>query len=134
MGIFRSYNHALNPDEQSMVNAGRKFYSAVVSYLKGKTIAPIYINMELDVWRFIMENKGIPSQYKGYMLYEKVDFVRFETPPSHWFYILNEHGEGIAVDFPIKAKTVSSWTPSHYIVNKGKLKEKEGSKDPSRNN
>ena len=25
------------------------------------------------------------------------------------------------MDFPIKAKTVLSWTASHYIVNEGKL-------------
>lgn len=119
--VFRSYNYPVKPSEQRLMNAGRDFFSAVVSYLKSKTLASIYIDMELDVWRFIMHNKGIPSQHKGHMMYEKDDFVRFGTLPSHWYYVLNEHGEGTTIDFPVKAKPVLSWTASHYIVKNGKL-------------
>ena len=42
-------------------------------------MASIYINIELDVWRYITANSGTPSEHKGYMMYEKEDFDCFET-------------------------------------------------------
>ena len=41
--------------------------------------------------------------------------------PADWFYVLNKHGEGMAVRFPIKAKAVLSWTPSRFVPNNGTL-------------
>ena len=84
-------------------------------------MAPVYISMALDVWRYITHNKGKASQHKGFMLYEKDDFDRFETLPCHWHYCLNVHGEGTAVDFPLKIKPLLSWIPSHYVVDRNKL-------------
>ena len=48
-------------------------------------------------------------------MYSKKDFSRFKWLPDSWWYYLNEHGEGNAVDFPIKIKAVLSWSPAHFI-------------------
>ena len=37
----------------------------------------------------------------------------------HWWYYMSEHGEGMAIDFPLKIKPVLSWSPSHSIVKQG---------------
>lgn len=84
-------------------------------------MATIYVNMELDVWRYITDNKGAASNHKGYTLYEKEHFSHFKTLPSNWYYCLNQHGEGTAVDFPIKTKPMVSWSARRYIAGNGKL-------------
>ena len=94
---------------------------AVKSSLKSKSFGPIYVNVDLDVWRYINYNQGKECGHKGHKLYEKMDFSRLEGLPEDWFYTLNQHGEGIAIDFPIKAKTVLSWTPLNYVGKNGKL-------------
>jgi hypothetical protein len=48
------------------------------------------------------------------MLYGKNHFTRFELPP-YWYYYLNQLGEGIAVDFPVKVKTVLTYSRKHHM-------------------
>jgi hypothetical protein len=119
--MFRSYDHPYKPDEPRLERACRDFVHTVQSGLKSKSYAPIYVHMELDVWRYITHNKGEECEHKGYKLYEKNEFGHFVGLPNDWFYTLNAHGEGMAIDFPIKAKPVLSWTPSKFVEKNGKL-------------
>ena len=84
-------------------------------------MAPTYVNMELDIWRYITHGRGEESNHKGHKMYSRDDFGRFGGLPADWFYVLNQHGEGMAVRFPIKAKAVLSWTPSRFVRNNGTL-------------
>ena len=86
-------------------------------------MAAVVTNMDLDVWRYLTSNRGAASEHKGYTLYQKEDFGRFETLPSDWYCCLNEHGEGKGIDFPIKAKPMVSWSPSRYCKMNGKLQK-----------
>lgn len=86
-------------------------------------MAAVSINMDLDVWRYLTSGKGQASEHKGYTLYEKEDFYKFKFLPSDWFYVLNEHGEGTTIDFPIKAKPIISWSPCRYHKNNNKLQK-----------
>lgn len=74
--------------------------------------------MELDIWRYVTHKKGKPSQHRGHFLFEKEDLSRLKLS-MHWWYYMSEHGEGMAIDFPLKIKPVLSWSPSHYIVKQG---------------
>ena len=51
----------------------------------------------------------------------KGDFQRLEGFPDDWCFILNQHGEGVCTDFPLKAKAIHTWTTSKYIVKNRKL-------------
>jgi hypothetical protein len=51
----------------------------------------------------------------------KEDMHRLKFLPESWWFVLNGHGEGSAVDFPIKVKPVLSWSPSCYMPKEGKL-------------
>ena len=78
--------------------------------------------MDLDVWRYITYNpQGRKSNHKGHMLFEREDFQRFEGLRDDWCFILNQHGEGVSIDFPLKAKPLVSWTALKYILKSGKL-------------
>ena len=109
------------PARERMEFASRDFLHGVQTFLKGKSMATIYINMELDVWHYITMNKGTPSEHIGYKMYEKQDFQRFDSLPPDWYYWLDQHGERKSIDFPMKAKPTVSWTTSKYIMNNGKL-------------
>jgi hypothetical protein len=96
------------PDYARLEIASRNFLTGIQACLKGKSMAPAAINMDLDVWRFIMHKKGMPSEHKGYTLYEKADFNRFETLPSDWYYMLNGYGEGTKIDWSSESSDTSS--------------------------
>ena len=54
-------------------------------------------------------------------MYSKHDFERFTALPEHWWYYLDEHGEGRAVYFPIKIKPLLTWSLAHHIKRAGRL-------------
>ena len=54
-------------------------------------------------------------------MYSKHDFERFTALSERWWYYLDEHGEGKAVDFPIKTKPLLTWSPAPHIRRAGRL-------------
>ena len=91
--------------------------------LKSKAVGSGYINFDHDCWRYLMQGKGKACEHKGHYLYELKDFERFSIVPCHWWYFLNEHGEGRKVSFPMKVKAVVMWSPKKHILNCRKLVE-----------
>lgn len=87
-------------------------------------MAAVQVNIDLDVWHYITANRGTSCKHRGYTLYQKEDFSRFETLPSDWYYQRNEHGEGRAIEFPIKAKPIVAWSTSRCHVVNGKLQKR----------
>ena len=67
-------------------------------------MSPTYVNMELNIWRYITHGRE-DSDHKGHKMYSRDDFRCLDLP-ADWFYVLNQHGEGMAVHFPMKAKPV----------------------------
>ncbi|CAB4015417.1 Hypothetical predicted protein [Paramuricea clavata] len=119
--LLRSYDQPSRPDKTRFEQSCRNFLHAIQSGLKSKSTAIIYVDMDLDVWRYITCNQGRKSNHKGHILFEREDFRRFEGLPDDWCFILNQHGEGVSIDFPLKAKPLVSWTALSYIVKSGKL-------------
>ena len=54
------------------------------------------------------------------MLYEKDDFSRF-CLPQFWHYYLNQVGEGVVVNFPIKLKSALKMSKKRFIVSNGEI-------------
>ena len=81
----------------------------------------MYVNIDLDVWRFVTCNKGTVSEQRRHYLFEKYDLARLKYPPEDWWYNLNQDGEGAVVDFPLKAKPLLSWSAQKYIKMHGKI-------------
>ena len=117
----RSYDQPPKPDELRLERACRDFLHAIHTSLKSKSMAPCYVNMELDVWRYVTYQRGEEAEHRGHRLYSKDDFGRLSCLPADWFYVLNQHGEGMAIRFPIKAKALVAWTPSRFVSNNGTL-------------
>ena len=60
--------------EQRLQNQCRLFCFGVTSALKSQSSSPVYmyLNMDLDVWRFITYGKGRVSEHRGNHLFEKM--------------------------------------------------------------
>jgi hypothetical protein len=109
-----------SPHRERLQAASRQFFQGIRMHLKSKSIAPIYIHMDLDIWRYITQGKGRESDHKGYRLYS-IEGMSPMQLPDQWWYTLNTYGEGYAIRPPLKMKQVLSWTPKHQIVKNGKL-------------
>ena len=95
---------------------------AVLSVLKCKAVKVTYsavASIDHDVMRYVFKNKGIVAADGKCMFYEKDDFSRFILP-KYWYYYLSELGIGIAVDFPIKLKTVLGYSFKRFILDSDK--------------
>lgn len=103
--------------------AGRNFYHAMLRSLKGKSSAPVDVQIDFDVQRYLWRDRGVVSEHPGYKLYNKEDFFRFTTLPESWWYYLDPHGQGRSEDFPLKMKSLLSWTPVQYTKDNGMLKQ-----------
>ena len=112
--MFRNFENPPITDE-SLQAASASFTCAVHSALRGQRTLPVYAEMGLDVWRNVTYRKGVPSEHRGHMLLQKADMVKLAHLPSNWWYVANENGSGIQVDFPFKAKPVLSWSPKLFF-------------------
>lgn len=56
------------------------------------------------MWRYLVQDRGRKANKRGAYLLEKDEFDRFTHLPNHWHYVLNLHGEGNAIDFPIRVR------------------------------
>lgn len=73
----------------------------------------ISVHLPHDVWRYVFNKKGRPAKhYPGWILLEKDDFKRLNLL-DYWWYSLDCHGQGKAITFPLRAKTVLSY--SRYV-------------------
>ena len=120
--LFRSYENPKISDEKRIEQGSRNFCEAITRTLKGKSSAPVDVYIDLDLQRWLWKGKGTPSQHKGYKLYENADFCHLILPETWWYY-LDRNGEGRAISFPLKMKSVLSWTPKHFTIENGDFKQ-----------
>ena len=74
--------------------------------------------MRHDVYRYFFNNKGTLSRDSKYTILSLKDFNKLSLP-YHWWYILDAHGQGKAVHFPLKMKAYLGKSPKHFIVEAG---------------
>lgn len=79
--------------------------------------------MDLDIWRFVSSGRGIASRHRGHLLLEKDELARLKFLPGNWWYHLNQDGDGVAIDFPLKVKPILSWSPKTFVKRNGSLVE-----------
>ena len=77
----RSYEKPVAPSDEKLQDASRQFATGVLSTLKNPSLSPFYVNMQLDVWRYITYKRGTPYEHKGRFMYSKKDFSSFKRLP-----------------------------------------------------
>lgn len=109
-------------DERLQV-ASLQFTCAITSALRSRRSAPVYATIDLDVWRYVVFSKGVTSEHRGHHLYKKNDFTKLKYLPDYWWYHVDIDGNGISVDFPLKAKPMLSWSPKNFAKTNGGMVE-----------
>ena len=95
---------------------------AILGLLKCKAVRATYsteILLDHDI-RYLFRGRGKLLGDRISLLYEKEDFSRLCLPPF-WYYYLNQLGQGVAVKFPIKLKSVLKISRKRFIVSNGAL-------------
>lgn len=116
----RSYEKPVPPSDEKLQDASRQFATGVFSALKNPSLSAFYVNMQLDVWRYITYKRGTPSQHKGHFIYSKNDFSRFKWLPDTWWYSMSMEKEMQLIS-PSKLRPFLSWSPAHFIKKGDKL-------------
>nr|XP_058973535.1 uncharacterized protein LOC131799865 [Pocillopora verrucosa] len=94
------------------------FLQGILSILRSNAIKVNYsseLRVDHDIVRYVIRRKDKKAHDGVSILYEKDDFSRLELP-QYWWYYLNELREGIAVDFPIKLKTVLTYLKHRHAM------------------
>ena len=102
---------------ERLQSASASFLQGILSILKSNAVKGTYstdIRIDHDIIRYGFNGKGKKTADGAAMLYGKNYFTRFELPP-YWYYYLNQLGEGIAVDFPVKVKTVLTYSRKRHM-------------------
>ena len=107
--------------ENRLEEACRNFCIGITKALKSLRSTPVHVNLDLDIWRFVTCGKGKASEHRGHHLFERDDLTKFKYLPDDWWYFLNQQGEGVPIDFPLKAKPILSWSSDKYIKRNGQL-------------
>ena len=87
---FRSFESPPKPSEAKLEEASWEFYHGILSSLRAKSLSPVYVKMNLDLWWYVSFNRGAESQHAGYWLYQIEDFSRFDKPPQNWWYFFEQ--------------------------------------------
>ena len=102
---FRSYEIPPKPSQQQLHIASSQIYQGILSGLKSKSTNPMYIVTDLDIWRYVSHGKCQDSNHKSFKLFTQDDLSRLPLPGQWWWYI-NIHGEGHAIEPPLKIKPI----------------------------
>ena len=68
---FRTYDKPLKLDSYQLEMAGRNFYHAKLTSVKGKSSAPVDLQIDFDVQRYLWGDRGVVSEHPGYKLLQK---------------------------------------------------------------
>lgn len=68
---FRTYEKPLQLDSCQLEMAGRNFYHAMLTSVKGKSSAPVDLQIDFDVQRYLWGDRGVVSEHPGYKLLQQ---------------------------------------------------------------
>ena len=107
--LFRSlYNNPIIQQE--------RIQKIMIGFLSGIKAKLKSLDCDNDVFCYLFKGRGCTSNVTAAVTLNKEDFDRMQFPSS-WYYYLNKNGEGQAVEFPIRVKSVLRRSLKHCIVN-----------------
>lgn len=101
--------------DERLQRASSQICCGISTALRTQRVHPCYIPIDLDIWRYVTNGQGQPSEHSGHVLLQQNELSRFKHLPQDWWYHLNSDGDGVAIDFPFKAKPILSWSAKKLI-------------------
>ena len=94
---------------------------AVAQALKSsRTRQTITVEFRQDVFEYLIGDKGYrEGQWR---VLEKEDFLEeYFFQPTEWDSLLDSHGQGTKIYYPVKVRHYISWSPKGYIKSQNQL-------------
>ena len=98
-------------------------HAAILENLGSKSTLLTVIPFRHDVYRFLFNNLGAPSERHILLAHE--DFCRCAFPKD-WHMLIDRLGDGVKVVFPIKVRLFLCKTRKNYSLCEGKIMLKPG--------
>ena len=96
-------------------DATEALHCGILEHLKSKSSLSTVISFKHRHFSFIFKNKGQKSNDSGHILLEKEDFSRCHFL-NQWDMIVEELGDGVKIDFPVKVRLFLSWSPKNHTM------------------
>jgi hypothetical protein len=104
------------------IEEGRDFLlCGIQEQLKSRSTVPTVIPFRHDVFRYLFNGKGKQGNDRNSLLLERDDFNHFHNFPSNWDEMVDNTGDGLKIDFPLKLRSLLSWGPCTHISVDGKF-------------
>ena len=98
-----------------IADASEGLHIGILEQLKSKSQLPTVIAFNHTYFYFLFKDKGQKSNYSGYILLEKQDFIRCHFP-NGWHRLKDSIGDGVQIDFPVKVRLFLSWSPKTHSL------------------
>lgn len=92
----------------------------ILEHLKSRSILSTTIPFRHDVFNYFFMDKGTKCNERGCILFEKRDFVLC-CFPNNWDRIIDQIGNGVCIDFPVKIRVFLGWGPKNHTMNGSKI-------------
>ena len=73
----------------------------------------LIVEFRHDVFKYLFFGKGKACSDKNWKMYEEIEFSKCGFP-ANWNIIVDQHGDGIKLSFPVKMRTFLAISPKTY--------------------
>lgn len=87
----------------------------ILEHLKSRSILPTTIPLRHDVFNYFFKDKETKCNERGCILLGKSDFDLC-CFPNNWDRIIDQIGDGVCIDFPVKIRAYLGWGPKNHTL------------------
>lgn len=117
--MFRTYDRPPVNTERLHANLDT-LLQAIVVKLKSKARPPSSVSFHHDCYRHCFYGKGRLSQDGKSVFLDKHDFGDFNFFTG-WDHCADTNGDGVIIKYPIKVRSLLSWSPKVSVIQNGIL-------------
>ena len=100
-----------SPTTDVILEASTELRQAVECFLKGKCHLAVSIPCPCDILKFLFQQNGV-KQNGWYLLGKDCFPVRYF--PVGWDKVMDIHGQGVQLGYPVRVRSYLSWSPKKY--------------------
>ena len=92
---------------------------AVECFIKGKSHLAVSLPFRTDIFKFLFQANGMKQ--KGWYVLGR-DCFPVQYFPDGWGSVMDIHGQGVQLGYPIRVRSFLNWSPGKYVLsNSGTL-------------
>ena len=113
--LLHRYFQNPTPPKERVLHEVATFRINVEKFILSNRDKPVSFNFSSDVFKFLFEGKG--SKHGRWQYLHPHHFPRMYFPEG-WDKCLNNHGDGLQLQYPAMVRSFISWSPQKYVQGK----------------